>query len=270
MINIEEYLPSIANLIDWFKKDTPVQAINGGAFVCESGSARVVLNMKTYDISAGDLICMFPYSIVQGLYVSDDFDGTAVGIDPDLLNSMKFEDKAVHFITIDENPCIKVSKEDIAKIKSLYEELLSEDPGHMYYEERLRARLSLITYAIAEMFITRKPLEKRKTSRQDQIFQKFIYDLFGDMDGHREVEYFATKQSITPRHLSLVVKTVSGYTASEYINMNMISKIKRRLYDKGATIYEISDEFNFPNASFFSQYFLRHTGMSPRDYRKTI
>lgn len=33
-------------------------------------------------------------------------------------------------------------------------------------------------------------------------------------------------------------------------------------------VYEISDELNFANPSFFSKFFKRLTGMSPQEYQK--
>jgi AraC-like DNA-binding protein len=34
------------------------------------------------------------------------------------------------------------------------------------------------------------------------------------------------------------------------------------------TMQEIANDLNFPNASFFGQYFKEHAGMTPLEYRK--
>jgi AraC-like DNA-binding protein len=44
------------------------------------------------------------------------------------------------------------------------------------------------------------------------------------------------------------------------------AKLMLRHTDK--LVYQIADELNFPNASFFSKYFRRMAGMTPNDYRR--
>ncbi|NDV82110.1 AraC family transcriptional regulator [Bacteroides sp. 51] len=33
------------------------------------------------------------------------------------------------------------------------------------------------------------------------------------------------------------------------------------------TVQQISEELNFPNPSFFTQYFKKNTGLTPKEYR---
>ena len=46
------------------------------------------------------------------------------------------------------------------------------------------------------------------------------------------------------------------------------AKLMLRHTDK--LVYQIADELNFPNASFFSKYFRRMAGMTPNDYIRLI
>jgi YesN/AraC family two-component response regulator len=43
---------------------------------------------------------------------------------------------------------------------------------------------------------------------------------------------------------------------------------KALLKSTNMTIQQISDSLSFPNQSFFGQYFKRHAGMSPSEYRR--
>ena len=36
------------------------------------------------------------------------------------------------------------------------------------------------------------------------------------------------------------------------------------------SIQEISDDFNFPNASYFGTFFKKQTGVSPQQYREMV
>lgn len=56
--------------------------------------------------------------------------------------------------------------------------------------------------------------------------------------------------------------------ASEIIGRMVIAGIKASLKCTDQTILQISEEFHFPNPSFFGTYFKKHTGMTPAQYRK--
>ena len=84
----------------------------------------------------------------------------------------------------------------------------------------------------------------------------------------RSVIFYADQLFLTPKHLSRVIKEVSGRSAGEWIDEQVILEAKARLKTSSLTVQEISDQLGFPNQSFFGKYFKRHVGMSPSDYRK--
>jgi len=86
--------------------------------------------------------------------------------------------------------------------------------------------------------------------------------------GHRSVEFYADKLSLTPKYLTTVVRETSGKTAHDWIIEYVILSAKALLKSTNITIQEISDRLNFPSQSFFGKYFKQQTGMSPVEYRK--
>ena len=73
---------------------------------------------------------------------------------------------------------------------------------------------------------------------------------------------------MTPKHLSEVVKQVSGKTAGQWITTMVMIEIKTLLKQSSLTIKEIAQEMNFPNQSFLGKYFKNVEGVSPSDFRK--
>ena len=70
------------------------------------------------------------------------------------------------------------------------------------------------------------------------------------------------------KHLSTVVKEISGKTAGEWIDSLVVLEAKALLKSSELSIQEIADELHFANQSFFGKYFKHHTGMSPKEYRR--
>ena len=79
--------------------------------------------------------------------------------------------------------------------------------------------------------------------------------------------HYADRLCISPKHMSMVVKKVSGRTASDWIDDYVILQAKQMLRSSSLTIQEVSRELNFSNQSFFGKYFKKHVGMSPSEYR---
>ncbi len=252
--------------------DMPVRLEQGGVFLCQRGHADIVIDLKQYHITAGDIVVAFPYTVIQTMDYSEDFEGSALRADVSFFASIQIPEKSSYYLYMMENPCISLREEEWSKIVALHDRLLSEhaEEQHPLRREIDECMMKIIAYEIIAIYLKRKPLTQQARSRNERIFQEFIYSLFNNYHVHRSLEFYATEQSITPRHLSMIVKQMSGQTAGEWIISCTVMNIKSKLQNKGLSIKEISDEMNFPNPSFFSQYFKKYAGVTPTEYRKNI
>lgn len=262
-----------AEVIALFQERIPVKIVDGGIFMCSAGKAKLIIDMKQYDIGELDLIVCFPYTVIQVIDISADFNGKVISATPDFFNTIEVRNRAEFYVNIRSNPCISLETEEWDKLVYMYNRISErkKEKNHPFAPEIDECLLRIMAYEIAAIYMARKPMTQPVVTRRDIIFQEFITELFGsDGPKEREVEAYATKLLITPRHLSMVVKEVSGLTAGEWISRRTITDIKTRLYDNKVSIAQISEEFGFPNPSFFSQYFKKHAGQTPREFRKSI
>lgn len=248
----------------------PVRLEQGGLFLCRSGYIDIVIDHKQYHITAGDIVVAFPYSVIQTVGYSEDFDGNTIVADVSFFASIQIPDKSSYYLYIMENPCILLLEEEWGKLISLHNMLLSEHANaeHPLRQEIDECIMKMIAYEVVAIYLKRKPLTQQPRSQSERIFHEFIFSMSNNYHIHRTLEFYAAEQSITPRHLSMIVKQMSGKTAGEWIINYTIANIKSKLQNKNLSIKEISDEMNFPNPSFFSQYFRKYAGMAPKEYRK--
>lgn len=73
---------------------------------------------------------------------------------------------------------------------------------------------------------------------------------------------------LTPKHLSEMVKMVSGRTAGQWLTTMVMIETKTLLQDTQYSIKEIAQMMNFQNQSFLGKYFKNIEGISPSDFRK--
>ena len=85
----------------------------------------------------------------------------------------------------------------------------------------------------------------------------------------RSVSFYANKLCLTPKHLSGVVKEVSGKTAGEWIDRLVILEARAMLKTTEMSIQQIAEHLNFANQSFFGKYFKHYVGISPKEYRRS-
>ncbi len=267
------YITGLTSEFEEFRNSIPVHLDLGGFFICTSGSGDIVINMKQYKTKAWDMLIALPHSFVQALHTSDDFDGVIFGVDMDLINSIQIPNKSSYFQIINTNPSVSIQESEAHKIIALKDWFLSEREKreHPLRNEIDESILKIMVYEIAALFGSNNtPIIEQRRSQDDIIFNNFVVELYRNIQNNRSLDYYAEKQAITAGHLSKVIKRVSGRTASNWISSCAIINIKGLLQDSRLSISSIAERLNFPNASFLSQYFKKHTGQSPKEYRSTI
>ena len=86
--------------------------------------------------------------------------------------------------------------------------------------------------------------------------------------GERSINFYAAKLCISERYLFAVCKKETGQSPKEIINSFLIGTIKNVLLTTDLTLQQIADRLCFPDQSSFGQYFKRHEGISPSEFRQ--
>ena len=82
--------------------------------------------------------------------------------------------------------------------------------------------------------------------------------------------FYADKLCLSPKYLTALVKSVSGYTVQQLIFKAIIRRSIFLINSTSKTIQEIADDLSFPNASAFGTFFKKQTGHSPKHYRRKV
>lgn len=82
------------------------------------------------------------------------------------------------------------------------------------------------------------------------------------------VQDYAMAQNLHPNYLSNVIKTKTGKPIAVWIADKTISEAKSLLQNSSIQIKEIGYRLGFAEPAHFSNYFKKHTNLSPVQYRK--
>jgi AraC-like DNA-binding protein len=241
----------------------------GFVAICLKGECELMLDYVVHNFKAGRMCVGITATIVQTLRKSDDFECVLLATNLEFIQYINMPSIPDLFITIRNNPCISLSEEELKALPAYFKyiKLIYERKGHMYRMEIIKQLIQVLCYEVASIYQRDRLLEKHVFSYKESVFRKFVELLSLEYKRERRVAYYAAALCLTPKNLSYVIKEVSGQTAAEWIDYYVLHNVKILLTTTTLTVQQISDRLNFSNPSFFTQYFKRATGKTPKAYR---
>ncbi|WP_109435816.1 AraC family transcriptional regulator [Aquimarina sp. AU119] len=102
-----------------------------------------------------------------------------------------------------------------------------------------------------------------------RLLEKHYRDLImGKIETVFRVQDYASAQNLHPNYLSNIIKTKTGKTVTTWIADKSISEAKSLLQNSSMSIKEITYRLGFSETAHFSNFFKKHTKISPAQYRK--
>jgi len=100
--------------------------------------------------------------------------------------------------------------------------------------------------------------------------EKLLEDLAQSVYERFDPERICERHHISMSTLRRLVRKSSGYPLNEHMHRLKIAEAKNRLLNTDDTVKEIADLFGYSDVFYFSRLFKKYTGVSPRDYRRTV
>jgi AraC family transcriptional activator of pobA len=84
---------------------------------------------------------------------------------------------------------------------------------------------------------------------------------------HRPLDWYASQLGLSVAHLNSLCRRLAGQSGLQLIHQRLMLEAKRNLVYTSMTIAQVADSLGFSEAAYFSRFFRRGTGISPRDFR---
>lgn len=276
-IGDDVYLSNCLNLNELKRLQKSCRTDVFEAIYCRSDSFRCRINAEEYNVSEGMMLMKLPDNSIS----FSDGNGKETELIIIMASAQFFSNHRLDIIKMSNevigafnNPCFKLLPEECA----LFEQhigLLSEIARSDYaYAKGSAYHLIASVFCLLGSSVSRQVINQGIEFQSVSARNKLIFDRFLDLvkqyhTEQRNVIFYANKLCISPKYLSKIVKSVSGFSAPQWIDRFVVRQAQQLLKNSDSCIKEISEELNFPCPSFFYKYFKQHTGMTPKQYRES-
>jgi AraC family transcriptional activator of pobA len=240
-------------------------------FYYEEGSAIVLSENERIKLKAPCLL-VIPDNTVHGFEQAPNVKGIVITLSSAYLERL-FENSPLVIPGL-----AKLQLFDEAENKELFERIVSlvktirDELFGSYPEKEIMLR-SLFTTLFTRIFRLSN-LQHIQVLSQDnrsiQIFKQFLKSIRKSTSPHKTIGDYAKEQYITAIHLNRVCQLVSQKSASEIVQEYYISEAKKLFSHTPLTVSEVSYELKFGDPAYFSRYFKKKEGLSPKAYKNRI
>jgi AraC family transcriptional activator of pobA len=169
-----------------------------------------------------------------------------------------------------------LAPESFSEFEQLYLQIRKEYLAASPYRNKIIGNLFVVLLLkIKEHFwMDYNPIHEGGRSSQivksfKQTLEKHYRDLSaGKVTQVFRVQEYADAQNLHPNYLSNVLKSKTGKAIGTWIAEKTIAEAKSLLQQSAISVKEIAFLLGFSESAHFSNYFKKHTGLSPILYRK--
>ncbi|WP_199118785.1 AraC family transcriptional regulator [Pedobacter sp. ASV28] len=260
-------------IIPYLVLSQPFRSNSFAVIVVQEGVFKFQNNFVKYTLGKGDVYLVTPGSMCELFEVSDDVQFISMGFKKDYLKEQGvflngaevvhlFSSELVHQFTLSEEEF-----EDIVFSMKSLKKKLNMGPTTPHLKEIIRHSFLSVLYETLIVYSKNRVFVPVKVNRKEELTTNFLMILSDNFKKEKRVQHYAKELCVTSRHLSQVVKQVTGKTAGELIDEMIIKEAKVLLSSHLLNVAQVADELQFSDQSFFGKFFKKYTGISPSIYR---
>jgi AraC-like DNA-binding protein len=232
----------------------------------------MIIDGMTYNVEAGDLVTLGPLHVVQASRPSPGFKGQLMaGAHAEIVGCMPNK-RNFNPIQILRKPCNRLEPHEIERVKDDLNSLRTriEQLSHRFRKEMILNSFQAFCLDLGDILLSRTDEQVTlELSRKEEIMHEFIRLVLINVRKEHTVTFYAGELCITPQYLTLILKELTGKSASRWIDEALLHEARVMLKTPKVTIQQVADSLSFSDQSTFGKFFKKNAGLSPMEYRRS-
>lgn len=246
-------------------------------FLKKTRGCRINYGKTSYDFDDETVVSFAPGQTV-GIHRTEDGPAPeAIGLlfHPDFLSRTPLAQKMSQysFFSYASNEALHLSAEERTIIQDYMEKIQRElmHPIDRFSKSLIISNIEvMLNYCMRfyeRQFVTREELNNDVLVRFENLLDEYLQSGKGAEVGIPTVKYFADKICLSPNYFGDLVKSETGKTAQEQIQLKMINHAKSSLLDPSISTKQVAENLGFQYPQHFIRFFKKQTGQTPKEYQ---
>jgi AraC family transcriptional regulator, transcriptional activator of pobA len=234
--------------------------------VQETGMSKGMVDFHLFTLKADSVLFILPGQVHSYLETANETTGWFVAMDPGLIPDP--------FRAVLEDPLL--SKKPFVATPAMVSWLtqclklahtLHEQPVSVYSRQAIYSLLNSFVAMVAGLYDQRRGAAVETGLRSQMITREFRKLLAGKYKRLKSPGEYAAILHLSASYLNEVVKAVTGFTMSHWIQQEVMLEAKRLLYHSQSSVKEIAYELGYEDHTYFSRLFKKTVGRTPGAFR---
>jgi AraC-like DNA-binding protein len=252
----------------------PLRLKDSLLIVVLSGKIYIDMNYQSHTLEKHTVVQLTEDDIILNITHSADFAGYLILISPELRSEIKSMTAGVRLQKASRlKRAYPIQKLDDKEFNRVVERIRStqsyiSDETHLYRSLIIRNEVWNLFMELDNSRTKKYGDEEVELSHAELLRERFREMLVQQCRQHRDVGHYARELCVTTDYLSRVIREFDGSSAMKWIATAVVTEAKYLMRQPGKTINQIALGMNFPDQSTFGKFFKKHTGKSPKEYKK--
>ncbi|MCE8035474.1 MAG: helix-turn-helix domain-containing protein [Halomonas sp.] len=265
-----ESIPERSRLHDWHIRPHRHADL---VHVLHIASGQVKLELEgTQQELQGPLVIVVPAMTIHGFRFSQDIEGHIVTLAQPLAEQLgqRLEEQARVLRHADYHPLTQSpqARRLAALVEQIDAEYRQPAPGRDRMLSALVQALAVALSRLAEPHglhdSSPRPRQRDRGHEHLTNFQALIEAQYRQQPS---VERFAEQLGMSSAHLNALCRRLADRSALQLLHERLLLEAKRQLTYTNMTISQVADSLGFSEPAYFTRFFKRNTGLSPKAFR---
>lgn len=174
----------------------------------------------------------------------------------------------VLFNNVYETPFVSPSEKETRKLNFIIDNLIEE------FELEETAQYDMLQSLLKQFIVYAVRIKKeRDTFKEDfetKLFKDFSLLVEYNFKKLHSVTDYANRLGLSPKSLTKHFQKIGTETPSDFIKNRIITEAKRQLLYSNEAVKQIAFDLGFNDPAYFSRFFTKATGISPKQFQKQV